>query len=188
MRRLSRAMRQSRGGRPASTLARGLPDAGASLPQGISEVPLGAGWGEAIIAAEDRKRVNPVTYPIDLDVGDVADGYHLIVRSISLTDNALLFDFAFLPEVPEERRGELWPNMNYGADVEPPGWNQACSEGEEYERPVPQAKQAWFDFFRPDFVWMGHFDRRGKPDSDYMLNRIARLTFDLKTGQAQIET
>jgi hypothetical protein len=34
---------------------------------------------------------------------------------------------------------------------------------------------------------MGHFDRSGQPDSDYLRNRIARLTFDLKTGEAQVE-
>jgi hypothetical protein len=51
-----------------------------------------------------------------------------------------------------------------------------------YERPPPQARYAWFDFFRPDYVWIG------QPDSDdYLRNRIARLTFDLKTGEAQIE-
>jgi hypothetical protein len=31
---------------------------------------------------------------------------------------------------------------------------------------------------------MGHFDRHGQPDSDYQRNRIARLIFDLKTGEA----
>jgi hypothetical protein len=126
-------------------------------------------------------------YSLDLDIGEVALGHHLIVRSISLTDENLLFDYAFVPELTEEGRGEVGPNMNYGADVSPPGWNQACSEAEVYERPVPEARRAWFDFFRPDYEWMGHFDRSGQPDSDYLRNRIARLTFDLKTGEAQVE-
>jgi hypothetical protein len=56
-----------------------------------------------------------------------------------------------------------------------------------YARPPLRARHASFDFFRPDYEWMGHCDRHGQPDSDYLRNRIARLTFDLKTGQAQIE-
>jgi hypothetical protein len=33
----------------------------------------------------------------------------------------------------------------------------------------------------------GHLDCHGQPDSDYRRNRIARLSFELKTGEAQIE-
>jgi hypothetical protein len=77
--------------------------------------------------------------------------------------------------------------MRYGADVSPPGWNQGCSDAEVYERPVPAARYAWFDFFRPDFDWMDHLDRRGQPDSDYLRNRVARLIFDPRTGQARVE-
>ncbi len=55
-----------------------------------------------------------------------------------------------------------------------------------YERPVPEARYAWFDFFRTDYEWAGRFDRRGQPDSDYLRNRIARLTFDLETGEPRI--
>jgi hypothetical protein len=51
-----------------------------------------------------------------------------------------------------------------------------------------RARRPRFDFFRPDYEWMGHFDRSGQPDSDYLRNRIARLTFDLRTGEAQIGT
>ena len=57
----------------------------------------------------------------------------------------------------------------------------------QYARPPLEARYAWFDFFRPDYEWYGHWDRSGKPDIDYLRNRIARLTFDLKTGEAQIE-
>jgi hypothetical protein len=42
--------------------------------------------------------------------------------------------------------------MNYGADVEPPGWNCVSSDGEVYDRPVPAAAYAWFDFFAPDYT------------------------------------
>jgi hypothetical protein len=128
-----------------------------------------------------------VTYPLDLDIGEVADGYHLIVRSIALKGESLLFEHAFVPEVPDERMLDLWPNMNYDADVSPPGWNQGCSDAEVYDRPVPEARYVWFDFFPPEYEWMGHFDRRGRPDGDYLRNRIARLTLDLKTGEARIE-
>jgi hypothetical protein len=132
-------------------------------------------------------RSDPRSYSLDLDIGEAADGYHLIVRSISLTAQHLLFDFAYIPEIPEERRGELWPNINYDADVSPRGWNAGSSDGEWYERPVPGARYAYFDFFRPGYEWTKHFDRHGQPDSDYLRNRIARLTFDLRTGHAQTE-
>jgi len=121
------------------------------------------------------------TYPLDLDIGEVADGYHLIVRSISLTGEHLLFDYAFVPGLTEEARTEIWPNMNYGADVSPPGWNLACSEAEVYERPVPGASYAWFDFFRADYEFAG------VSDGDYLRNRISRMTFDLRTGEARIQ-
>jgi hypothetical protein len=135
----------------------------------------------------DCMRSDPRTYPLDLYIGEVADGYHLIVRSISLTGANLLVDWAFVPEVPEERLGELWPNMSYDADVSPRGWNQGVSDFGGFERPVPEARYAWLDFFRPDYDWMGHLDRRGQPGSDYLRNRIARLIFDLKTGEAVID-
>jgi hypothetical protein len=95
---------------------------------------------------------DPVTYPVDLDIGEVADGCHLIVESIGLTQS-LLFNFKFAPEDASEG---LWPSMDYGADVSPPGWNNACMDGEEYERPVPQATCAWFDFYRCDYESFTH--------------------------------
>jgi hypothetical protein len=49
------------------------------------------------------------------------------------------------------------------------------------------ARYAWFDFFRTDYEWYGQWDSSGQLNSDYQRNRIARLTFDLRTGQAQIE-
>jgi hypothetical protein len=166
--------------RHARAIPPGWPNATAGLRPGINEVA-------ASVRIAAPKRSNRVMYSLDLDIGEVALGHHLIVRSISLTDENLLFDYAFVPELTEEGRGEVGPNMNYGADVSPPGWNQACSEAEVYERPVPEARRAWFDFFRPDYDWLGHLDRRGQPHSDYLRNRIARFTFDLKTGEARIE-
>ena len=155
-------------------MAPGWQSAAAGLPQGIN-----------LAAASARTAVpepsEPVTYPVDLDIGEVAGGYHLIVRSISLTDENLLFDYVFVPELTEAARREVWPEMNYGADVSPPGWNVACSDGEVYERPPLEARHVWFDFFPPDYLWSG------QPDSDYLRNRISRLTFDLKTGEERIE-
>jgi hypothetical protein len=161
--------------RHAKAMRHGWHSPTADLPQGIN-------LEAASARAAAPEPSGSVTYPLDLDIGEVADGYHLIVRSISLTDENLLFDYAFVPELTEEARRKIWPEMNYGADVSPPGWNLGCSEGEVYERPPPQARYAWFDFFRPDYVWIGQPDR-----DDYLRNRIARLTFDLKTGEAQIE-
>ncbi len=115
----------------------------------------------------------------------MADGYRLIVRGISLRGENLLFDCVFVPERAEG--SGVWPSMNYGADVSPPGWNQGWSEGEVYERPVPEARHVWFDFFRSDYDWVGHFHRDGGPDSDYYRNRIARLTLNLESGAAQVE-
>jgi hypothetical protein len=34
---------------------------------------------------------------------------------------------------------------------------------------------------------MCDFDHSGQPDSDYLRNRIVKLTLDLRTGEAQIE-
>jgi hypothetical protein len=157
----------------------GWPDATADPPPGIHEVAASA-WIPSPPTPE-------VTYPLDLDIGEVADGHHLIVRSIALKGNSLLFEHAFVPEVPEEEILDLWPNMSYSADFSPPGWNQWQSDAEVYERPAPEARYVWFDFFPPGYEWMGHFDRRGTPDSDYLRSRIARLVFDLKTGEARIE-
>jgi hypothetical protein len=129
----------------------------------------------------------PVRFALDLDVGEIADGHHLIVRSVSLTADDLLFEYEFRPELTEEARNDVWPNMNYGSDVSLPHWSRAWSEAEVYERPPPEARHAWFDFFRPDFEWNEHLLGGGEPDSAYLQNRIARLTFDLETGQAHIE-
>jgi hypothetical protein len=133
----------------------------------------------------DCMRPDPFTYSLDLDIGEVADGYHLIVRSISLTGAMLVVDWAFVPELAE--KAHLWPNMSYDADVSPRGWNHWTSDFGGFERPVREARYVWFDFFRPDYDWILHFDRHGQPDSDYLRNRIARLIFDLKTGEAVID-
>lgn len=70
--------------------------------------------------------------PLDLDVGEAADGYHLIARSISLSENYLLFEFAFVPE-PAAGAG-LWLNTCYGSDF-PVSWNYVgAGDDVQYER------------------------------------------------------
>ena len=129
----------------------------------------------------------PVTYPVNLDIGEVAHGHHLIVAGITLNGANLVLEWAFAPEVPGGTSLEVWPNMSYDADVSPPGWNTGVSDFDGFQRPVPQARYVWFDFFRPGYDWKGHVDRHGQPDRDYLRNRISRLAFDLKTRQAKLE-
>lgn len=148
----------------------------------------GIGAGPASRWSSVQEPQGSVTYPLDLDIGEVAPGYHLIARSVSLTKEDLLFEYAFFPALGEEAYKEVWLNIFYDADVSPPDWNYIGAEGDvQYARPPLEARHAWFDFFPPDYLWEEHLDRRGQPDSDFLRNRIARLTVDLKTGEAQIE-
>ena len=162
------------------------------IPQGWPDVGVGVGVQPGIteVAATGRpSALTPetwVTHPLDLDVGEVADGYHLIARSVSLSAEHLLFEFAFAPEPAGE--AEVWLNMFYDADISPPNWDYIGAGNDvQYARPPLKARYAWFDFFRPDYDWMSRSDRHGRPDSDYLRNRISRLTFDLKTRQATLE-
>ena len=157
----------------------GSPYATVGQQPGIDEV--------ASVRIPAPQRHGRATYPFDLDIGEVVRGHHLIAQGITLTEKNLILEWTFVPEVAAEASGEVWPNMNYDADVSPSGWNQAVADWDVFERPVPAARYVWFDFFRPDYDRMGHHDRHGQPDSDYLRNRIARLTFDLKTREAQIE-
>lgn len=84
----------------------GWPRAPVRLPPGINEVAPGA---RAPVAE------TWVTHPLDLDIGGVADGFHLIARSVSLSAKHLRFEFAFTPE--PSNGAEAWLNMSYGADT-----------------------------------------------------------------------
>ena len=110
---------------------------------------------------------------------------HLIARSISLEAEHLFFVFAFVPERAEG--AQVWLNMSYTADIPASQDCIGAGDGVQYARPPLKARYAWFDFFRPDYEWMDDFGRREQPGSDCQQNRIARLAFDLKTGQARIE-
>lgn len=165
--------------RHARANSHGWPNVAADLQPGISE------GGESFQPTVPEPLV---TWSLDLDIGEVVLGYHVIARSVSLYAKDLLFEYAFSPELTEEARKEVWLNICYDADVSPSNWNYVGAEGGvQYERPPLEARYAWFDFFRPDYEWNGHFDHGGQPDSDYLRNRIARLTVDLRTGEAQIE-
>jgi hypothetical protein len=149
--------------RQARAVPHGSSWAGVPLPPGISEVAAGV----RIPAAAPETWV---AHPLDLDIGEVADGYHLIARSISLSAKHLLFEFAFVPEPTGEE--EVWLNMSYDADI-PPSWNYvAAGDDVQYERPALEARYAWFDFFRPDYEWMDHFDRSGT--GGLMASRLLR--------------
>jgi hypothetical protein len=50
----------------------------------------------------------PRTYTLDLDIGELADGHHLIVRSVSVSAN-LLVDWVLVPEPAEG--ADLWPEI-----------------------------------------------------------------------------
>ena len=84
------------------------PAAAVRLPPGISEAA-------ASVRPSAPVPETWVAHPLDFDIGEVAAGYHLIARSISLSADYLLFEFAFAPEPAEG--AEVWPNMCYGADI-----------------------------------------------------------------------
>jgi hypothetical protein len=123
------------------------------------------------------------TYHLDLDIGEYPGGHHLIVRSIDV-DDYLVVNYVFVPEPAEG--ADLWPEIRYGANVSPDGWNRWRGDFNQFERPVPKARKVWFDFFRPYYEWFAHLDDRGQPDDDYLRNRVARLNLHLETGAAKI--
>jgi hypothetical protein len=166
--------------RRAWAMPDGWPYHNGGLRPGINEVA-------ASIQPPVREPSDSVTYALDLEIGEVANGYRLIVRSILLTGKSLLVDCVFLPEPTDVSEAEYWPEIRYDADVSPRGWNQYRADFNVFERPVPKARHAWFDFFQPGYDWHVEFYSHEQPSNDYLRNRIARLTLDLKTGETQIE-
>jgi len=156
----------------------GWPNAPADLRPGISES------GELFRVTVPEPLV---AWSLDLDIGEVALGYHLIARSVILYAKDLLFEYAFAPELTEEAHREVWLNMSYTADIPVSQDYIGAGDGVQYARPPLKARYAWFDFFRPDYEWYGQWDRHGQPDSDYQRNWISRLTLDLRTGAARVE-
>ncbi len=130
-----------------------------------------------------------ITYPLDLDVGEVARGYHLIAKSISLSADVVYLAYAFQPELADEALPDVFLNVSYDADVPPHRYDYIASwDDVQYARPPREARYLWFDIFPPDFDWVKHFDFSNRqPDDVYRRNRIARLTFYLRRGNAFIE-
>ena len=132
--------------RRARATSPGWPDAAVGERLGIWEAPATAPAAPPVPPAS-------VTYQLDLDIGEVADGYHLIASSVSLWPDDLLFEYAFSPGLTDEARGRVWLNMFYDADVSPSNWDYVGAEGDvQYKRPPPEARYAWFDFFPPDYA------------------------------------
>ena len=104
----------------------GWPYVTADPPPGINEVAAGA-WTPSPPTPE-------VTYPLDLDVGEVADGYHLIARTITLYPEDLLFEFAFVPERAEG--AQVWLNMSYTADSPTSQDYIGAGDDVQYARPA----------------------------------------------------
>jgi hypothetical protein len=158
------------------------------VPQGwplaLADLRPGVNEAAAITRPLAPKPHSWVRHPLDLDIGEVADGCHLIARSISLSAQHLLFEFAFAPERTGE--ADVWLNMSYTADIPVSQDYIGAGNDVQYARPPLKARYAWFDYFRPDYEWTVHFHPTGQPDSDYLRNRIARLTFDLRTGEGQM--
>ena len=72
------------------------------MPRGWhATVRLAPGINEVAASVRIPASETFVPYPLDLDVGEVADGYSLIARSISLSATYLRFEFAFAPEPAE---------------------------------------------------------------------------------------
>jgi hypothetical protein len=56
------------------------------------------------------QRSSLMTYSLDLDIGEVADGYRMVVRGVSLRGENLLFECEFVPEPAEG--AEVWPTSS----------------------------------------------------------------------------
>jgi hypothetical protein len=140
-----------------------------------------------------------IRYPVGLDVGDVVPGHRFIVRGICLFHHQLTLHYAWVPGLTVDYAdGSIFPNFSYIADVPPtsqdhmgsyaPSEGGPYTEGKiQYTQPPTAARYVFFDFFSPEFDYDVHFDRRGRPDREYLENRVSRLTVELATGHAVIE-
>jgi hypothetical protein len=111
-------------------MPQGWPYAIADLLPGINEVA-------ASIRPPAPEPHSWVTHPLDLDIGEVGDGYHLIARSISLSAKHLLFAFAFAPE--PTGKAEVWLNMSYPADIPVSQGYIGAGDDVQYARPPLKA-------------------------------------------------
>jgi hypothetical protein len=152
------------------------------------------------VLTSDPELPGSVRYSFDIDVGEFDLGHRLIARSITLWNDRLFFQYAFVPGItPEEWEDRsVFLNAHYDADVSPPDWNSVGTFGpfeggpstegdDQYARPPREARYVWFDFFLIDFDYMVHHGPDGRGDEDYVRNRVRRLTLDLATGDARTE-
>jgi hypothetical protein len=72
----------------------------------------------------DPELPGSVRYSFDIDVGEFDLGHRLIARSITLWNDRLFFEYAFIPGItPEELEDRsVFLNAHYDADVSPPDW------------------------------------------------------------------
>ena len=126
-------------------------------------------------------------------------GHRFVVRGIRLFGDQLTIHYAWVPGLTVDySEGDIYPNIRYDADVQPDnstdmGSYAPCEGGPytdgkiQYAQPPAEARYAFFDFFRPDYDCDGE-NFRGTADEEYLANRVSRLTVELRTGRAVLES
>jgi hypothetical protein len=126
----------------------------------------------------------------DLGIGELAPGHQVIARGICLHDGGLVLHYEFAPGLTAEETyrnlSQFSFHVSYETDVPAdrddastgvlaPSMGGATTRGSRsFRSPPREARLAWFDFFTAD-----HYDPEG---------RVSRLTVDLITGDARVET
>jgi hypothetical protein len=148
---------------------------------------------------ERSARNCPDEYALGADLGEVSPGYHLIADGFCLHRGYLTLFYSSTGGLSGRwEPSELSLNAWYDADVSPASGNYHGSIGlsedgdrieghVEYDAPPTAATVAWFDFFPVDFDIDMHIDKHWVPDSDYLSNRLSRLTIDLASRTASFE-
>ena len=78
---------------------------------GTAGLSRGISYGPAGPQISEPEPGSSVSYSLELDVGEVVLGHRLIVLVISLTAERLFFEYAFIPEVTEAERDDVFLNM-----------------------------------------------------------------------------
>ena len=141
---------------------------------GTAGLSRGISYGPAGPQISEPEPGSSVSYSLELDVGEVVLGHRLIVLVISLTAERLFFEYAFVPEVTEAERHDVFLNM-FTTPISrlPIGTTKIAG-------PLDGGASA-------EGARALHAASARGSDSDYLRNRIARLTVDVTTGEAQIE-
>jgi hypothetical protein len=129
---------------------------------------------------------------LDLDVGELVRGHRVIVRGICLHGGGLVLQYELAPGITArmQRRGvpALFFGVAYGSDVPAededqgsevgalaPGEGGATTHGSRsFPLPPDNARLAWFEFFAAA--------------GDSYERPVSKMTVDLTTGQAQLES